>query len=63
MKIYAHHQQQHTAHALRGKACNNCLNMCVIHRGRKIPKEEYWCDRYHQTIEPLTTCEKRRDAS
>ena len=63
MKIYAHHQQQHTAYALRGKACNNCLNMCVVHRGRKIPKEEYWCDRYHSVIEPPKTCEKRREAS
>ena len=64
MKIYAHHQQQHTAHALRGKACNNCLNMCVVHHGRKIPIEEYWCDRQHQVLEePPTTCDKRRDAT
>ena len=63
MRLEAHHKQQHTAHALRGKACDNCLNMCVVHHGRKIPIEEYWCDRYHRTIEPPKHCDKRRDAT
>lgn len=64
MRLEAHHQQQHTAYALRGKACNNCLNMCVVHHGRRIITEEYWCDRQHRVLEePPKHCEKRREAS
>ena len=59
-----HYKIQHTAEALRGKACYNCRSMEVIHHGRRIRIEEYWCDRQHRVLEePPTVCEKRRDAS
>lgn len=59
-----HYQIQHSCEALRGKACYNCRSMEVIHHGRRIVKEEYWCDRQHRVLEePPTTYEKRREAS
>ena len=58
-----HYQIQHKAEALRGKACYNCRSMEVIHHGRRIITEEYWCDRQHRVIEPPKHCEKRREAS
>ena len=64
MRGDAHYRQQHTAHALRGCACDNCQSMCVMHHGRKIRVEEYWCDTKHRTITELPKqCEKRRQAS
>ena len=59
-----HYKIQHTAEALRGAACYNCRSMEVIHHGRRIRVEEYWCDRQHSVLhEPPKHCEKRRDAS
>ena len=58
-----HYKIQHTAEALRGAACYNCRSMEVIHHGRRIRVEEYWCDKYHQTIEPMKHCDMRRDAT
>ena len=64
MRQEAHYKIQHKAHGLRGSACYNCLNMCVTHHGRKIPIDEFWCERQHGFItEPPTTCDKRRDAT
>ena len=59
-----HYKIQHTAEALRGAACYNCRSMEVIHHGRRIRVEEYWCDRQHRVLEePPKHCEKRRDAT
>ena len=64
MRQEAHYKIQHKAHGLRGSACYNCLNMCVSHHGRKIPIDEYWCERQHGFVkQPPKTCEKRREAS
>ena len=59
-----HYKIQHKCEALRGKACYNCRSMEVIHHGRRIHIEEYWCDIQHRVLEePPKHCEKRRDAS
>lgn len=59
-----HYKIQHSCEALRGAACYNCRSMEVIHHGRRIITEEYWCDRQHRVLHELPThCEKRRDAS
>ena len=64
MRQEAHYKIQHKAEGLRKTACYNCLNMCVTHHGRKIPIDEFWCERQHGFItEPPTTCDKRRDAT
>lgn len=59
-----HYKVQHKADGLRGKACYNCRSMEVIHHGRRIQIEEYWCDRQHRVLhEQPKTCEKRKEAS
>lgn len=60
MKQHATHAQRHTAHALMGSACYGCSSMCVIERGRRIPIEEYWCDRLHGVVDPPEECPHRR---
>lgn len=60
MKQHATHRPRHTAKALMGTACDGCLSMCVIERGRKILIEEYWCDRLHGVVEPPEECKYRR---
>lgn len=64
MRGDAHYKIQHKAHGLLGTACYNCLNMCVSHHGRRIPIDEFYCERKHAFVtEPPEHCDMRRDAT
>ena len=61
MKVDAAHMQRHSSKAIEGTACDGCRSMCVITRGRRVVREEFWCDWRHEVVDPhKVECDRRR---
>ena len=52
MKHYATRAQRHTSPAIKGAPCDGCRCCCVIHRGKRIVVEEYYCEKRHAFVDP-----------
>ena len=52
MSVSHSHPQRRSARAIKGTPCDGCRCMCVIARGRKIRREDYWCEKRHGRVDP-----------